>query len=108
MEASQLSLDEVSRLFRQFEDRHRLELTPTVVLCQYCYAQLPLKDLAAHWFLDHSSSVTQVTLNGDDDRCSGHEWTTTLQVRISSGRKDIYHCMSISDIISHVGIYDMI
>ena len=90
MEASQLSLNEVSRLFRQFEDRHRLELTPTPaanrmvqVLCQYCYAQLPLKDLADHWFLDHSSSVTQVTLNGDDDRCSGHEWTTTLQVRIS-------------------------
>ena len=25
-----------------------------------------------------------------------------------SGRKDIYLCMSISDIISHVGIYDMI
>ena len=25
-----------------------------------------------------------------------------------SGRKDIYHCMSISDKISHVGVYDMI
>ena len=33
---------------------------------------------------------------------------TILLLSTCSGRKDIYHCMSISDIISHVGIYDMI